>query len=233
MRESWCVRRSGEGVRCAVHGCRNPHGVILLRNRPPQYFMCPSHRAEYTHSEVHPYLSCGCGPQLCGACLTYLESGKKVLVVGERRVGDPYPFDFLKQVRSYSSGDALKFLTNMGAFRGGSSRTRLLNTGIRWDAALNLLPPSRAARWLDADHVVASAVAQHLEPAMAQWDVVLVGRHVEHAFALGPHPAPRVSLIEGCPWLFLPHPSGRNRCWNSQEVVGRCREVVGDFLLRE
>jgi hypothetical protein len=153
------------------------------------------------------------------------------LVVGERRVGDPYPFDFLAQVRSYSSRDALKFLTNMGAFRGGSSRTRLLNTGIRWDAALNLLPPSRAVRWLDADHAVAQAVAQRLEPAMAHWDVVLVGRHVERAFALGPHPAPLVSLIEGHPWLFLPHPSGRNRCWNSQETVGRCREAVGQFML--
>lgn len=230
MREFWCVRKPG-GVRCVVYGCRNHHGAYTLLNRLPQHYMCPAHRAEYSCSEVRPYLSCGCGPELCGACTTYCESGKKVVVVGERRVGDPYRFDFLGEVRSRSPRDALAFLTEIGAFRDGATRTRLLQTGVRWDAALNLLPPSRSTGWTKEDRAVAQAVASHVYPALSSWDVVLVGRYVEQAFVLGPHPLPRVSLIDGEPWLFLPHPSGRNRCWNSQEVMGRCREAVGQFVL--
>ncbi len=233
MREAWYVRRRRIGLRCVVHGCPDEHRSVRLRGVSAQHYMCFRHRAEYDSVEVRPYLSCGCGPELCGACSTYCESGKKVLVVGERGVGDPYSFDFLTQVRSYSSQGALDLLVRLGAFWDGSSRTRLLNTGIRWDAALNLLPPSRNSRWSSTDHAIAQAVAQHIYPAIQEWDVVLVGHNAEKSFLLGPHPMPRVSLVECRPWLLLPHPSGRNRCWNSQEVVGRCREVVGDFLLRE
>lgn len=229
MREYWCVRRPG-GVRCSVYGCDRRHDHTYVFGPPLRTVMCREHRGEYSSSMNKPYLSCGCGPKLCGACATYCESGKRALVIGERNVGDPFQFDFLEQVRSYSPSEAVAFLTEIGAFAQGSSRTRLLNTGLRWDAALNLLPPSRATRWLDTDHSVAQAVAQHIEPALALWDVVLVGRNTERAFILGPHPKPRVSLIYDRPWLFLPHPSGRNRCWNSQEVVGRCREAVGQFV---
>ncbi len=108
-----------------------------------------------------------------------------------------------------------------GAFRYGPSRERLLKLGLRWDAAMNLLPrsPRATATWTAADREQAREAALSLcQLAEDQWCLYLLGRRVVESFGLTWAPFALQSVtVDGLvrvKCVACPHPSGLCRWWN-------------------
>ena len=172
-------------------------------------------------------------PESTGACCwdaAHFRSGLRVVVVGERlNVGSltAKRADFwARRWRDLLVLDPERLLSNLlrlGAFNHGASRTKLLATGLRWDGALNLLPPAAIGTWEPA---LARQVAASIRPVLAARAdrVVLLGRRVAGAFATA------TSKRGGHDFVELPHPSGRSRLWNDPATLRSCRAQVWRML---
>jgi hypothetical protein len=118
---------------------------------------------------------------------------------------------------------------SMFAFtRGYLVSERLAALGLRWDTAVNLLPPRwQGCEW-DAEMAKRNALAftrTWLEHRL----IVLLGRKVQTAFGYV-DTDPASLLIDtgdsGHDVLLLPHPSGLCRWWNSRTNVEYARRLV-------
>lgn len=55
--------------------------------------------------------------------------------------------------------------------------------------------------------------------------LILLGRKVATAFDLDFKPLTVIADV-----MMLPHPSGRNRLWNEDGIIGRCRKLITEFI---
>lgn len=188
------------------------------------------------------FRGCGCGPTPCPACRRHIDSGLRVLVVGERENGPRHQSralddeGFARRLReSLALPEMLggqdgqppvdrsdyvlrQFQRHHRAFSWGNSRKRLVDLGLRWDMAMNLLGPSpKVGEW---DAAVAREIADGLKPFLGSYRVVLLGQRVAEAFGAD------LPLLPVGPFYRLPHPSGRNRVWNGTANVEAARTVV-------
>lgn len=190
--------------------------------------MCRAHACQWLDPV---FRGCGCGPEPCPSCRRHIDSGLRVIVVGERENG--------RQDHPYNSDERLvaalgqpgfehrhemhltQFQKRRRAFSWGSSRRRLVDLGLRWDMAMNLLGSSPAIGSWDraAAARVAAALAPHLAASGAR--VVLLGVRVAEAFDFGLFN--RTPLVSP---LRLPHPSGRSRVWNESGAAERWSAAV-------
>lgn len=122
----------------------------------------------------------------------------------------------------------LQFVRRRRAFSWGGSRARLVGLGLRWDMSCNL--PGASPKLGAWDKGAAEAVTPELGRAMiGQVDVaVLLGVRVQEAFSQ-PECAAALARIQV---VHLPHPSGRNRAWNDQTTVARCRALVDQMYAK-
>lgn len=121
-----------------------------------------------------------------------------------------------------------RLLHRMGAFSRGLGRggdANLVKCGVDYMWALNLCwPEDKGAPW-DAATAAAAASAVRLHVVRAYDCVVLCGRRVQRAFDRPDVSVPQLWLdrADGTQWLFVPHPSGLCRSWNSPDL----RDEVG------
>lgn len=122
-------------------------------------------------------------------------------------------------------------MVRLGAFRDARSCAKLKSLGLRWDVAVNLLPPDpQGVPW---DAAMAREVAAAWLPRLSEFDLVmLAGRRVVDAFGvelLGTVSECCGSEVDlgGVAGLVLPHPSGLCRWWNDPENVAEFRRRVG------
>jgi hypothetical protein len=115
-----------------------------------------------------------------------------------------------------------------GCFLWGPARDRLTDMGLRWDAALNLLParPTREATWDAEDRRWATAVADDLyaRAEALRWRVVLCGQRVCQAAGAAFEPL-AIGAHRGARTLVVPHPSGLSRWWNDPGNAATAREL--------
>lgn len=188
--------------------------------------MCLRHLRVWLSPGFH---GCGCGPTPCLFCAQHLRSGKRVLLVGERENRPGCEADDAGHLRGLSAkhgegGESavLDLLERAGALRWGTSRKRLIDLGLRWDNAVNVLgPASRPGLW---HQVFAKSVVRWLKPAaLSAYDVVvLLGSRVAKTWGESPGEV-RARVVS------LPHPSGRNRLWNDPACARDCQYLVGDL----
>lgn len=143
--------------------------------------------------------------------------------------------------------------------RDGLGERKLRSIGLRWTAGLNLLPPSPVVgewNYSDARSIVlalqekweVAAASMFLrgngstslpdEYRTARWMfnvVVLLGRRVERAFVPGatgriPYLEPVLTNNRGLIRITVPHPSGQNRWWNSDQRRAKASAAVGKLL---
>jgi hypothetical protein len=124
------------------------------------------------------------------------------------------------------TGTSAPLRLRKGALEWGPARERLVSLGLRWDAAMNLLPgqPTRTASWTAADRARARQVA--FDTAILakehEWRLVLVGARVCGAFGVRYEP---LAWDEDRRTLVVPHPSGLCRWWNDMDNL-RAAEVA-------
>lgn len=176
-----------------------------------QRWFCSRHLAELRQL-LSPFLSCGCSERgWCVPCRAVAMARKRVLLVGERGVSlyERRPINVL------TGFDRFRDRLLDGAFEFGRSRDRLVNAGVRWDDALNLLPAAPIGSW-DADEARRSA-EQMLPTLLQSYDLIVVcGVRARQAF----HTHKKI--------LAIPHPSGRSHVWNDPKV----RSDVGEQFLK-
>jgi hypothetical protein len=102
--------------------------------------------------------------------------------------------------------------------------------------AVNLLGryPGRTARAGsdDFDLVAARLEAARIAPKLLGSTILLAGRSVAEAFDAS-NLGPLESVERGSSvFVLLPHPSSRNRWWNSLENVERARELLVEVVLK-
>jgi hypothetical protein len=153
---------------------------------------------------------CAVAPAVC-ACW----AGLRVALVGERlNLGDRVERPWSRVAAAALAGGQgdvlLDYLVRLAAFREGHGRARLWRSGLRWSAALNLLPPGRVGAW-DAGEA-REVAALILAPLVGGFDlVVLVGQRVAAAFGV------RLGLCQTAGlFAVFPHPSGRSRLWRQR-----------------
>jgi len=200
-----------DGVACRIEA----QGLWPLPRR-----MCREHALRWLDPG---FVGCGCGPEPCPTCRRHLDSGLRVVVVGERENGKrDHPFNSDQRIAEAIGKDTdsrravLQFHKRRRAFSWGASRKRLIDLGLRWDLPINLLGSSPICGEWDRGgaRLVATALAPHLA---TQFDrVVLLGVRVLEAFEGLLHHR-RVSL---------PHPSGRSHYWNNPHNIGYVTEIV-------
>jgi hypothetical protein len=203
---------------CEVHGCSDAH-----RSTHRGRSLCEVHEEVVLAGEFAAtigagrdwFFGCGCGPTLpCDSCERLAASGVRVLLVGERSTRDV-------EWRSGAPGTEmnLSFLMRLGAFTYGPGRERMLDVGIRWDRAINLMTPAPSGAW---DARRARAVALAIRPVvLAKFElVVLLGARVAEAFGV-----PRLPNVRTEQFLMVSHPSGRNRQWNDLSHGSHTREA--------
>lgn len=196
---------------CAWMGC---HAPVSMRGRDRGW--CVVHAEKALRAGAWP--GCGCPPPHCPDCRVYALSGKKVCIVGDRDASGTV------DAESYCAlFDAQLMIARLeaGAFSHGTGRRRLLSVGVRWDGALNLLP---SGDWNMAD---AQAAAKRLRPELlrAFHCVVLLGREVARAFAVGLGPFER-----NAQYLVLPAMSGRGREWERPSARDQARRTFREFV---
>jgi hypothetical protein len=228
---------------CAAFGCTaHPEYLHLQRE------WCKKHLPMIETSRA--FVGCGCGPGPCEWCALHVRSGLRVVVVGERfnlggRTHDPAVWDLRLGVtepplggdppssapRRRTPDEAAEWLIRLGAFRLGVSRCRLLKTGLRWDAALNLLEAQRCGEWTVRDASRATTIAARIRPTLlARFDrVVLLGKRVQAAFVRDHAASPGYWPVgDDANFVHLPHPSPRSRAWNAPDALAACRDVVSE-----
>lgn len=196
-----CREEKPDGdAECAHVGCNEETFRVNCRR-----LWCRDHvdKIEKLRRADTLFLSCGCGPEPCEDCADHLNSNLRILLVGERFNASPWEWTTEQSMN-------LEFLVRKGSFLWGPARARLLRCGLRWDAALNLLPPSRLLGTWDAKR--ARMVAENIKnDILKRYDAVyLVGKRVCEAF--------RPDLTPGGPWIETKHPSGRSRLWNAHDA---------------
>lgn len=112
----------------------------------------------------------------------------------------------------------LDISANIEAFCEGPSRDRLEKYGLRWDKALNLLPPGRT-RWGKKEVLEARHMAQMIMERWPDSMLILAGQRVCSAFSVAYLPLKFDVTPMGPSVLCIPHPSGLNRWWNDPQNV--------------
>lgn len=123
-------------------------------------------------------------------------------------------------------------MVRLGAFRDSRSRAKLESLGLRWDLAVNFLPPDPQLVPWDAARAreVASAWLPRLQEEFSL--VLLAGKRVVDAFGaelLGTMAECCGSTVDlgGVGGVMLPHPSGLSRWWNDPANVEEFRRRTG------
>lgn len=115
-------------------------------------------------------------------------------------------------------------LLKIGAFTRGPSRNRLSSLGLSWQASINLLSPlpSKEASFDDHDRqeMKDNAWMTLLHARVTKSRVVLCGSHVCESFGV-PFTPLSLHKRENVILYVLPHPSGRNRWWNTNSEAAR------------
>lgn len=156
----------------------------------------------------------------------------RVLLVGERfnLGGRRWPSAERLMVRDCASW--LERSRAMGCYteeRNPRGREKLQRAGLRWDDALNLLPPAACSEW-DAD--LAAWAGYHLEellgceePSWTYHRVLLLGARVARAIELKYVPLKQLGR-----YVMVPHPSGLSRAWNDPTTFCRARALMEEVL---
>lgn len=139
-------------------------------------------------------------------------------------VGERSNRSYDKGLASPWNGPDLDAMVQVGAFRSGRCRDLLENrVGLRWDAAVNLLPPSRFLDWNNtmARHV-AACISQALLERFSR--IVLCGRRVQRAFF---NVRPDLKVWNRGSWFCIPHPSGLCHEWNDPAILAHVKRMLG------
>lgn len=146
----------------------------------------------------------------------------RTALVGEKSSGD---FD-LEVARLWlrPSMESMKAIIQLGAFQGGQSWARLHGTlGLRWDAACNLMWPSKSDFWLTTRTAKIAAMLRHPD-LLGEFDrVVLCGTRVQRAFGYN---ARLGDVWRDGQMCGIPHPSGRCRAWNDPHKIAEAMEML-------
>ncbi len=140
--------------------------------------------------------------------------GRSILLVGER--GN---FQNL-------SGRKISWrvLHRIGAFKDGPSGKRLKGLGLEWGESINLLSPmpSKAATHdpHDVEEMRENAWMTLLHARVSGAVIVSCGQRATEALGAKYTPL-SIQEIEGVILYVLPHPSGRNRWWNSNSELAK------------
>ena len=109
----------------------------------------------------------------------------------------------------------------LGCMNRGRGHDVLRDIGLRWEAGINLLSPSRLlGNW---NVQIAARTAEEWRERLQEFDlVVLLGRRVSAAFNM----SAAAWFTKMGRFALLPHPSGQNRMWNDREAWSLAKEAV-------
>lgn len=124
-----------------------------------------------------------------------------------------------------------RVLLRIGAFSIGPARNRLRSLGLDWESSINLLSPMASSEATfdvhDRQEMRDNAWMTLLHARVTGSKIVLCGARACEAFGVSFSPL-SLHLREGVILYVLPHPSGRNRWWNTNTEAAR--EFIRDIM---